>query len=304
MRKLLYCIIIISVFLITQDCFAFWVWTPKTNKWVNPAYRTFDTPKEQFDWAKGYFDSNDLHKALSEFKKLVKKFPNTRFAAEGQYFIAECYEKLGNHYKAFLAFQLVVDSYPLSDRLEKIFENQYLIGEIYFKKKKYDLAQEIFEKVLINSPYAKMSDIVQYKIGLCLLNTRQFSAAKDEFKKMQENYSFSLYLDDACYQIGFCAYKISALFKNYDQGLIDLAIGDLKYFLRNFQTSEYVQRAEALVFELEDKKAEKIFRIAQFYEKQKKTYAALRYYQDLVYMYEGTVWAQKADLKLVKLRKK
>ncbi|MCP4650167.1 MAG: outer membrane protein assembly factor BamD [PVC group bacterium] len=297
-------IVILLLLFVTniQVCFAYWVWTPGTQKWVNPLYKTFDTPQEQFDWAKRYFDAGDYRKAIYEFKKILRKFPKTEYAPEAKYFMGLCEEKRGRHYHAFKIYQEVIDIYPLNDRLESIVEQQYLIGEVYFKRRKYELAEEIFQKSLLNSPYSKVADVAQYKIGLCSFRLRRFNEARDEFDKISENYSFSPYLDDAGYYSALCSFKISSLIKDYDEEILDRAHGDLNNFLARAPTSEYVAKAESLKNKLVNKKAEKLFKTARFYEKLRKTYAALKYYEELVYSYEKTTWALQAKPKLERLR--
>ena len=38
-------------FLMASPSSAFWVWTPETNKWVNPKFAVKDTPREQLEYA-------------------------------------------------------------------------------------------------------------------------------------------------------------------------------------------------------------------------------------------------------------
>ncbi len=303
MRKITL-ILIVLLISINQNCFAYWVWSPKTGKWINPVYRTFDTAEEQFNWAKNYFDEEDYRKAIFEFKKVLKKFRESKFAPEAKYFIGFSYEKLGKLRPAFKTYEEVIEAYPLNDRLDEIVERQYLIAELYFKRKKYQLAKEIFDAVLLNAPYSKVSDVAQYKSGLCLFKMRQFNSAWDEFEKIPENYSFSPYLDDARFRMALCSFKMSSLVEDYDEGLIDNAIGDLVYFLRKFETSEYVPEVKSLLNKLEHSKAERLFRIAYFYEKQKRTFAARKYYEELMYTYEKTAWAKKAKPRLERLKDK
>lgn len=291
--------LVVTVFALSaQDCFAFWVWSSKTGKWVNPTYRTFDTPQEQLDWAIKHFENKDYGKAISEFKKLIKKFPKSRLAPEAKFYIGLCEEKLGKYYRAFKTYQTVLEAYPLNQRLDEIVEKQYLIGEIYFKKRDYDLAKEIFDKVLINAPFGKVSDVAQYKTGLCQFKLREFTSARDSFDKIAENYSYSNYLDDASFKSALCSYKISSITDDYDIELLDRAIADAEYFLKRFQTSEFTLKAQSLLNKLHHKKAEHLFTTAQFYEKQKKTYAAIKYYEEVNYFFDNTVWAEKARDKL------
>ena len=302
MKRFILIILIFFLLICQKDLYAYWVWSPKTNQWINPVYKVFDTPEEQFNWAMGYFDEQDYKKAISEFKKLVNKFPKAEYAAEATYYIAASYEKLKNYYKAFKTYQSVIVTYPLTGRMEEIAERQYLIAEILFNKKKFEQAAEIFSKTLANAPYSKVSDVAQYKAGLCYLKLRSFSEARDEFAKVIENYGFSPYVDDADFQSGFCSFKISSVIKDYDEELLTKAIEDLDYFLRKYPTSEYVPEAESLLNKLNHEKAKKLFSTARFYEKQNKDFAALKYYETLLYTYEKDELAQKARVKVEKLR--
>jgi len=60
---------------------AYWIWTPKTGKWVNPKSAVKPTPKEQFDTAKGLYDIKSYEEAKREFKKLLKVYPKSAEAA-------------------------------------------------------------------------------------------------------------------------------------------------------------------------------------------------------------------------------
>ena len=303
MKKIIL-LILLFVFTCVADCNAFWVWSSKTGKWVNPAYRIFETSQQQFDWAKQYFDDGEYKRAYSEFRKLVKKFPKSELAPDAKYFMGLSQERRRQHYKAFLTYQAVIETYPLNDRLEEIVERQYLIGEVFFKRRKYDRAKQIFEQSLSNAPYSKVADVVQYKVGLCSLRMREFVYARDDFDKVVENHAFSPYLDDASYYAALCSFKLSSLIKDYDTEHIDRAYDDLEIFLKRFPTSDYVKKAESLLNKLLNKKAEGLYIVAQFYEKQRKEYAAVKYYEQVVYNFDKTPWAKLAKPKLEKLRAK
>jgi hypothetical protein len=47
MKRIILSLLIIS-FLSIQPAQAYWIWTPKTGKWVNPKNLPKDNPKEQF----------------------------------------------------------------------------------------------------------------------------------------------------------------------------------------------------------------------------------------------------------------
>ncbi len=296
--KTIFFLIFLCAMLLVQSCYAYWIWSPETKKWVNPIHKVFDTPKEQFDWAMDYYEEEDYNKAIFELKKILKNFPKDELAPEAKFYIAMSLAKMNKWYPAFEAFQKVIDIYPLNTRLEEIVEQQYLIGEKYFNNRNYYKAKELFEKVLTNAPYSSISDVAKYKIGLCDLRVKDYFKARDEFEELVENYATSPYVDDATYNVGFCSFKLSSAVKDYDEGLIDRAIKDIEYFTRKYPTSDFVSQADSLLNKLKNKKAEKLYNIALFYKKQKKTFAAKKYFKELVFTYPQTDWAKKADKRL------
>ena len=92
--------------------YAFWVWTPETNRWENPKYSVKETPAEQLEFAKTFYTSKEYERAVLEFKKLIKHYPRAKEAAEAQYSIGMCLEALGKPLEAFKAYQVVIEKYP------------------------------------------------------------------------------------------------------------------------------------------------------------------------------------------------
>ena len=66
--------------LLPASSFGYWVWTPKTGKWVNPKYAVKDTPKEQMEWAMWFYESGEYKRAISELEKLIENYPNSIFS--------------------------------------------------------------------------------------------------------------------------------------------------------------------------------------------------------------------------------
>ena len=75
MKRIILSLLITSFFFL-QPAQAYWIWTPKSGKWVNPKNLPKDTPGEQFAYAKSFFDADKYAQAQREFRKLIKAFPN------------------------------------------------------------------------------------------------------------------------------------------------------------------------------------------------------------------------------------
>ena len=122
-------ILIISVFCLPlAKVYPYWIWTPKTQKWINPKTAPKPTPKEQFDFAKSLYDIKKYEEAKREFDKLLRSYPKSFEAAESQYYLGLIQEEQGNLYEAYQAYQKTIDKYPFSERIPEIIEREYKIG--------------------------------------------------------------------------------------------------------------------------------------------------------------------------------
>ena len=86
MKRIILSLLIISLFSI-QPAYSFWIWTPKTGKWINPKNLPKDNPKEQLAYAKSFYENNKYEEANREFRKLLKAYPKSAEAAESQYYL-------------------------------------------------------------------------------------------------------------------------------------------------------------------------------------------------------------------------
>jgi outer membrane assembly lipoprotein YfiO len=292
---------------------AYWIWTPETGKFVNPKYAAKETPQKQFDWAMSFFESENYKKAISEFKRLIKHYPRSKLASEAQFYIGLSYENMGEYYKAFTNYQLAIDKYPYTERVEQIIEKEYQIANLFYSGQKSKIlgiaivpaknkAIEIFNKVTENAPYGKYADMAQYKLGQCYVDLGDYINAALAFKKIIENYPKSPLIDDAKYQIAICAAK-STTGPEYNEEDTDRAIAEFKDFVKRYPDSHMEKEARHFINKLESQKAQNNFNIAQFYERQGNLESAIIYYEEILNEYPRSEWAVKALERIQIIRK-
>ncbi|MBI3991105.1 MAG: outer membrane protein assembly factor BamD [Candidatus Omnitrophica bacterium] len=298
MRKaILILVLALPMVLQVNSALAYWIWTPETGRWINPKDEAKGTPEEQMALVKTLYETKDYDRSVREAIKLFKAYPDSKEAPEAQFYIAKCEEGLGRYYRAFLAYQKVLDEYPQSERVKDVIEREYYLGNLFFsgRDKKIagitfaapaERAMEIFQKVLSNEPFGKYSDLSQYKIGLCYVKQGKYTDAKLEFEKLIEQYPHSSLVDDAKFQSALCSYK-SALKPMYDNESIDEALKLFKELLQSHpdMDSETLREVRKMTEELEERNAQKLFQIAKFYEKQRKIDSAVIYYQEILKKY-------------------
>ena len=288
---------------------AFWMWTPETNRWVNPKYAVKDTPQQQLKFALEIYNAKDYPKAMNEFEKLIKYYPLAREAAEAQYYIGESQYAMGDLFKAFKSYQRVLEKYPFNERSAEIVKKQFNLGVELMEGKgqkskfvrtvigsEYDPI-EIFRTVIKNAPYGENAAPAQYKIGLYLMEKQMYQEARDEFEKAMNDYPNTEWARAAKYQIALADAKRSAQ-PQYDQKVTQVAIEEMKDFVAKHPEADLSKNAKDQISALREKEAENNFVIATFYEKQKKYDAAKTYYNAIINDYKDTSWARKAIEKL------
>ena len=306
MKRIILSLLIIS-FLSIQPAYSYWIWTPKSGKWVNPKNLSKDNPKEQFVYAKSFFDNNKYEEAKREFHKLLKAFPKSAEAAESQYYLGLAEEGQGKLYEAYQAYQMVIDKYPFSERIGEIIEREYKIGEKFMageKRKALGVtlpvenpAIEIFGKVVENSTYGTLAPQAQYKLGLVLKGLMRYYEAEEEFNKVVSRYPDSEWSAAAKFQIASCRASLSKG-ASYDQGSAQEAKDKFEEFVKEHPDAVLSLDAEKNINQIRDKEAEASYTIGRFYEKQKAWDSARIYYNDIINNYTESPWAAQAAARL------
>ena len=300
-RTILILVILFSFFV--GNAYSYWLWTPKTGKWTNPKTAVKPNPKEQFAFAKTFYDEKKYEDAKREFKKLLRTYPKSFEASESQYYLGLVEEEQGNLYKAYLAYQKVIDKYPFSQRIQEIIEREYKIGEAFMSGEKRKAmgvplpvenpSIEIFTKVIENSTYGPLAAKTQYKLGLVLKSLLRYYEAEEAFNKVISNYPDSEWVEAAKYQIASCRAAVSRG-PDYDQGAAKEAKEKFEEFVREHPDAILSRDAEKNIEQLKEKEAESAYNIGRFYEKQKAWNAARIYYNEIVNNYSESPWAARA----------
>ncbi|MCX5699245.1 MAG: tetratricopeptide repeat protein [Candidatus Omnitrophica bacterium] len=299
--------LLIVLFLSIQPAHAYWIWTPKSGKWVNPKNLPKQNPGEQFAYAKSFFDDHKYDLAKREFRQLLKAYPKSAEAAESQYYLGLTEEKQGKLYEAYQAYQMVVDKYPFSERIQEIIDLEYKIAERFMggqKRKTLGItlpvenpAIEIFGKVVENSTYGPLAPKAQYKLGLVLKGLMRYYEAEEEFNKVVSRYSDSEWSAAAKFQIASCRANLSKGFA-YDQGSAQEAKEKFQEFVREHPDAVLSLDAEKNISQIMEKEAEASYNIGLFYEKQKAFDSAKIYYNSIVSDYPQSPWAALAAARL------
>lgn len=278
------------------NAYSFWVWTPKDKKWKNPKSEALASPYLKYKESLKLFDEGDYKNAYKGLKYFIARYPDAKEAAEVQYFIGGCLEKLDKHNDAFLAYQKLIISYPNSQRINEAIERQYNIGEYFLNRdsKKmlgmsvYDFVEQpaidIFKKIVKTVPFSEYASKAQYKLGVVLSKIGRYDSARDAFQKVIDDYPESEWATPSKYQLALAAAK-SFTGADYDSSNLEDATERLDEFINKNPKAEITSDAVEQLKNLRNTEANKIFNIGDFYEKQDKYIAAIKYYRKVVKNY-------------------
>ncbi len=299
-----------SIFIIifTFGClqaYPFWIWSPKTQKWKNPEYSALATPILQYKEAIKSFNEGNFKRAYKELKKMITNYPDSKQAAEAQYYMGRTLEELDKPYEAYLAFRKVIQSYPNSKRINEVIEREYNIGEYFLNRESkkllgvsiYDFVNhpsvQIFQSIVEETPYSEYAARAQYKLGVIFLKLSRFEEARQAFQKVIDDYSESKWATPAKYQLALATAKAFPG-ADYDASSLQQATERLSEFIKEHPEAEISEQAEGQLAQLRNKEAKKIFETAVFYKKQRHPDSAKIYLDKIINKYSDSEYYQKA----------
>lgn len=289
---------------------AAWTWTPEVGRWINLKRQPRETAALQFQHAEELLADGDTEKAISEYEKVLRYFPDSNYCDLAQYSIGRTLEAQGDYDEAVEAYQSVIEEYPNTKLFDNVLEKQRKIGDHFFqlgverqerfmlfRGSNFDKAIETYRQVINNQPFTEFSAEAQYRIGLCYFNLELYDEASVEYQKLIDYYPSSPWTAEAAFGTASCKH-CQALPLEYDKTAVDEAIGKFRYFLREFPKSSRADEASEKLQELRELAAGHDFNIAMYYHRYMKYDAARLYFDSIAREYPETQWAEKAREKL------
>jgi len=306
--------ILLCIFIYVNEVAAFWVWTPKTEKWINPKYAPKDTPEKQYNYAMGFYEHGEYKKAAVEFDKLINSFEGSSLVPDAGYFGGLSYEKVNDYYKAYLLYNKIISQYPKSKRNTQIIEQMYNIGVLFLNGAKRKLmgfevlsalttSQQIFLSIITHAPYSEYGDNAQFQLGQAYKKMDNYSMAVEAFGDLLKKYAESPLVDRAQYEIAICSLQASKP-AAYEQETTEKAIKEFEDFVDESPPDDLKQEAQRAIVELQDRRAKHDYNIAKYYESRREYVSALIYYKSVVNDYPGTEWAKLSETQINIIQKK
>ena len=310
MKKVLAFLLLLSFLPVSAE--AYWVWSPEAGKFINSEGPSQDLADEQYHAAMQFYKEKNLDQAAEQFEELLKKYPSASIASEAKYRLGMVHEEKGDYWKAFQTYKNLLQTYPYTERLVEIVEREYRIANLFLSGKKAKLmgleilpslprAVEIYKHIVDQAPYSEFGDKAQFRMALAYKKWNHFDEAIDAFQGLIDQYPKSELVGDAQFQLAETSFlRSSAEFR--DQRALDEASTQVDSFLTRYPDTNTSEKAAKIRQEIDEKNAEKNYRIGLYYEKDNYVESALIYYADVAARYPHTQWGEKASVKLQSLK--
>ena len=224
---------------------------------------TMDDPYTYYQYAQALFKAGNSSEAITQFRNLQSKFPNTEYADRSLFVVGWINFKESNFEAAVSNYRNVLKTYPNSSLGPIVY---YSIGDAYFNMAKYDSAITSYQGVLIKYPNSNyvfdaingiqysyvaknqpekaidlidnfvnknpgisFADQIYYKKGDIYYSEKKYDKAETSYKEFIAEFPKSKLIPDAYYWVGKSAENL---------GQNEEAVYNFKKVFDNYPKSE------------------------------------------------------------------
>ncbi len=294
--------------------------------------------KDQLEFSQQAFDKKEYRLALKSALRVVKIWPLSDYAPQAQYLVGRCYEARKMDEKAFNAYQVMLDD-PNFQRVravtppnlgaaqtgaenfkvantEEVQNRQFTIAVRFlhgqwFKLWGYipffpsmDKTADMFEKIVSYGPYGPLGPPSQMNIGAAREKEKDYPSAVRAYERAADRYSDQPKIAAEAQYKEALAYNKQARKADYDQSIAGQAVATFTDFMALYPDDPRVADARQIITTLKSEEALGNFKIAEYYEKQKKWDGALIYYNEVLIADAGSPLANRARQRIDILKKR
>lgn len=136
------------------------------------------TPASLIEIGRIYLDMGLTVEATGSFKRVIKGYPSTLYAAKAQYLLALSYEKEERYREALYEYRILSMRFPENMEKERVFG----MGNIFYSLHEFGEAKRLYEDGLKRWPgYVKGSPEILFNYSECQFQNGEFLRAREGF---------------------------------------------------------------------------------------------------------------------------
>lgn len=254
--------------------------------------------------------------ALKHYGIVVKKYPNSVYAAEALYRTGLLQQKRRQYNKAFLTYQTMVSRYPNSEKFNQVIGEQYRIASDLSEGKRAKIfswlpgfrnrerAVGYFETIVQTAPYSDYAPLALMNAARGYKKMNETEAAIDALDRMINTYPRNVLTPDAYLKI---AETHASLVDGpaYDQNSTKEAITYYEDYMILFPGDGGMAAAEQGLNRMKTVLASSKLTMADYYYKYRRNYKAAKvFYNEAITVFPDSPVATEAREKLVTVEAK
>ncbi len=273
--------------------------------------------KDQLEVAQTAFDKKEYSIARKAARRVVKRWPFSDYAPQGQYLLARIYAATGKDEKAFKEYQKLLEKYPKVEVYNEVLQRQYEIANRYlagqwFKLWGYipigpsmDKTAKLFEKIVKSGPFSAIGPQAQMAIGTAYEKrfAKEYPKAVKAYETAADRYHDQPKIAaEAQFKVAM-AYTKQARRADYDQSIAGKAISAFSDFNVLYPDDPRVPEAQKIIASLRTEQARGNYQIARYYEKRHRWNGALIYYSQVLARDPNSTYAAEAKKRIEAIKK-
>ena len=272
----------------------------ENGKWQRPR------AKEQLQVAEDAFKAKNFSITLHAAHRVLRVWPLSDYAPRAEYLVGRCMEAKGKDEAAFNAYQSIIEKYPKSGEYNEVLLRQYEIANRFLGGEWFqvfnilplypsmDETAKLYNKIVANGPYSEVAPHAQLNLGAAREKQKDFAAAVNAYELAADRYHDQADIAaDAMYRAGV-AWEKQADTAEYDQGAAAKAIAAYTDFTTVYPDDKRVAAAQKAITKLKTEQVNGSFKIAQFYESNRRWAGAVVYYNDVLQLDANSPLAAQA----------
>ncbi|MBN2579407.1 MAG: tetratricopeptide repeat protein [Pirellulales bacterium] len=276
--------------------------------------------RQAFNEGKELFRQQKYTEAADKFSTAAVRWPDSPLEEDALFYQAECYFFADRYPKAHDTYSELLKKYSNSRHLDKAVAREFAIGRYWeqlqdahplwvIQPNLTDSSRPHFDtfgnslaayrNVRLYDPLGPLADDSVMASAVAQFRRNHFEEASEDFKQLRKDYPNSKH------QMNALLLGLQAEMRKYPGSLYDRTALDEAYDLADTALKQYgaklgpeqarVAKARALILE---EKANRIFVLGQYYEKNKYHGAARICYENLIDEYPSTAKAKQARARL------
>ncbi|MDZ7696183.1 MAG: tetratricopeptide repeat protein [Deltaproteobacteria bacterium] len=138
--------------------------------------------EDQFNYARTRMQEGAYMRAVEEFERFIRLFPESPDVPEARCLMGMCYLEAHRYAEARESLSLVA----LPDATDPLAQKaRFLMGESYYREQKPLKAANYFEQVFKDDPSEALRDAAAYRLGWARLRENRWQEASHSFRRVE-----------------------------------------------------------------------------------------------------------------------